>query len=82
MRRADVTTRTGTVDMLNRSLLTGFLPVQFARAVGLGMLAAIPPLRNIAMREGMAPGSGFRSLFDAIPGQGKRSAGSRPFVIA
>jgi len=62
MRRADVTTRTGTVDMLNRSLLTGFLPVQIARAVGLGMLAAIPPLRNIAMREGMAPGAGFKSL--------------------
>lgn len=63
MRRADVTTRTGTVDILNRSLLTGFLPVQLARAVGLGMLAAIPPLRNIAMREGMAPGAGIRSLF-------------------
>jgi len=68
MRRADVTTRTGTVDLLNRSLLTGFLPVQLARAVGLGAIAAIPPLRNIVMREGMAPGYGLRSLFE----RGKR----------
>jgi 2-octaprenyl-6-methoxyphenol hydroxylase len=65
MRRADVTTRTGTVDMLNRSLLTGFLPVQVARAAGLGLLAAVPPLRNIVMREGMAPGAGIRNLFRA-----------------
>ena len=65
MRRADVTTRTGTVDMLNRSLLTGFLPVQVARAAGLGLLAAVPPIRNIVMREGMAPGAGIRNLFRA-----------------
>ena len=63
LRRADVASRTGTVDLLNRSLLTGFLPVQFARAAGLGLLAAVPPLRNIVMREGMAPGAGLRSLF-------------------
>ncbi|WP_246272953.1 UbiH/UbiF family hydroxylase [Oricola thermophila] len=63
MRRLDVTTRTGTVDLLNRSLLTGFLPVQLARAVGLGLLAAMPPLRHIAMREGLAPGAGLRSMF-------------------
>lgn len=68
MRRADVTTRTGTVDMLNRSLLTDFLPVQIARAVGLGAISAIAPLRNIVMREGMAPGHGLRSLFE----RGKR----------
>ncbi|MFZ2100952.1 MAG: FAD-dependent monooxygenase, partial [Oricola sp.] len=63
IRRTDVATRTGTVDLLNRSLLTGFLPVQIARAAGLGLLAAIPPIRNIVMREGMAPGAGLRSIF-------------------
>lgn len=63
IRRADVATRTGTVDLLNRSLLTGFLPVQMARAAGLGLIAAIPPIRNIVMREAMAPGGGLRSLF-------------------
>ncbi len=52
-RRADVATRTAGVDLLNRSLLTGFLPVQMARAAGLGMLSAIAPLRKFAMRQGM-----------------------------
>jgi 2-octaprenyl-6-methoxyphenol hydroxylase len=64
LRRADVTSRTGAVDLLNRSLLTGFLPVQCARAVGMGVLSSVPPLRSLFMREGMQPGSGFRSLFD------------------
>lgn len=77
LRRADVTTRTGTVDLLNRSLLTGFLPVQIARAAGLGMLAAIPPLRNIAMREGMSPGAGFKSLFSRPVRERDRAEASR-----
>jgi 2-octaprenyl-6-methoxyphenol hydroxylase len=63
IRRADITSRTGAVDLLNRSLLTDLLPVQFARAAGLGVLAAVPPLRGLMMREGMEPGSGFRALF-------------------
>jgi 2-octaprenyl-6-methoxyphenol hydroxylase len=71
-RRADILLRTGAVDMLNRSLLTDFLPVQLARGLGLGLLAAIPPLRGIFMREGLRPGSSLRSLF-AQPGN--RSAG-------
>ena len=62
LRRADVTTRTGAVDLLNRSLLTGFLPVQFARAAGLGLLSVAPPLRGLFMREGMQPGWGLRAL--------------------
>lgn len=61
-RRADIMLRTGAVDMLNRSLLSAFLPVQVARSLGLGMLSAVPPLRDLFMREGMQPGSGFRAL--------------------
>jgi 2-octaprenyl-6-methoxyphenol hydroxylase len=71
-RRADILLRTGAVDMLNRSLLSDFLPVQVARGIGLGLLAAIPPLRGIVMREGLRPGSGLRGLFVQ---PGKRSAG-------
>jgi 2-octaprenyl-6-methoxyphenol hydroxylase len=71
-RRADILLRTGAVDMLNRSLLSDFLPVQLARGIGLGLLAAIPPLRGAFMREGLRPGSGLRGLF-AQPGN--RSAG-------
>jgi 2-octaprenyl-6-methoxyphenol hydroxylase len=71
-RRSDIILRTGAVDMLNRSLLSDFLPVQLARGIGLGLLAAVPPLRGLFMREGLRPGSGLRGLFDQ---PGKRSAG-------
>ncbi|WP_299863417.1 UbiH/UbiF family hydroxylase [uncultured Hoeflea sp.] len=55
-RRIDVTSRTAGVDLLNRALLSSFLPMQALRAGGLAALSAIPPLRNLAMREGMTPG--------------------------
>jgi len=55
MRRIDVTSRTVAVDMLNRSLLTDFLPVQGARGFGLYLLDRIAPLRRAVMREGVEP---------------------------
>ena len=55
-RRTDVTSRTAGVDLLNRALLSSFLPVQALRAGGLAALSAVPPLRLLAMREGMTPG--------------------------
>ncbi|MCP4318815.1 MAG: UbiH/UbiF family hydroxylase [Hyphomicrobiales bacterium] len=58
-RRSDVVSRTASVDMLNRTLLNAFLPVQMARSAGLAALASFAPLRNFAMREGMKPGGGF-----------------------
>jgi 2-octaprenyl-6-methoxyphenol hydroxylase len=54
-RGADVTTRTLAVDLLNRSLLTDFLPVQGARGLGLWLMQQIGPLRRAVMREGVAP---------------------------
>jgi len=57
MRRADVTSRTLAVDLLNRSLLSDFLPLQGARGLGLTLLQHIGPLRRAAMREGVAPSS-------------------------
>jgi 2-octaprenyl-6-methoxyphenol hydroxylase len=54
-RRADIGTRTLAVDLLNRSLLTGFLPVQSARGLGLYALQKLGPLRRIVMRQGVAP---------------------------
>jgi 2-octaprenyl-6-methoxyphenol hydroxylase len=54
-RRADVRSRTVAVDLLNRSLLSDFLPVQGARGLGLFMIDRIGPLRRMAMREGVAP---------------------------
>ncbi len=55
MRRSDVTSRTLAVDLLNRSLLTGFLPVQGARGLGLYLIDRIAPLRRAVLREGVAP---------------------------
>lgn len=61
-RRPDVLSRTASVDLLNRSLLSGFLPVQMLRATGLHLLSSIAPLRHLVMREGIEPGRGLRSL--------------------
>jgi 2-octaprenyl-6-methoxyphenol hydroxylase len=55
VRRADVGTRTLAADLLNRSLLTSFLPVQGLRGLGLYALEQIGPLRRAIMREGVAP---------------------------
>jgi 2-octaprenyl-6-methoxyphenol hydroxylase len=61
-RRLDIASRTASVDLLNRSLLSGLLPVQMLRAAGLQVLASVGPLRNLVMQEGVAPGRGLRSL--------------------
>lgn len=61
-RRLDVLSRTYSVDLLNRSLLSGFLPVQMVRAAGLHLLSGFAPLRNMLMREGVEPGRGFSAL--------------------
>lgn len=61
-RRADIVSRTASVDLLNRSLLSDFLPVQMLRAAGLHVLSAIAPLRNLVMREGIEPGGSLRNF--------------------
>ena len=53
-RQADVRTRTLAVDVLNRSLLTDFLPVQAARGFGLAVASSVPLLRRALMRQGLA----------------------------
>lgn len=55
MRRVDVGSRTMAIDLLNRTLLTDFLPVQAIRGLGLYVLNRIGPLRRAAMREGISP---------------------------
>jgi 2-octaprenyl-6-methoxyphenol hydroxylase len=54
-RRTDIMIRAGAVDGLNRALITGFGPFDFARGAGLAALGAIGPLRRFVMREGVAP---------------------------
>jgi 2-octaprenyl-6-methoxyphenol hydroxylase len=55
-RRADIATRAAAVDMMNRSLLSDFLPVDLARGFGMAALDLIPPLRRAVMRQGIEPG--------------------------
>lgn len=66
-RLGDVRTRTNAVDLLNRSLLTGFLPVQAARSAGLYLAGKVGPVRRMLMREGMTPGSAFRPVLKDQP---------------
>ncbi len=54
-RRGDVNSRGVAIDLLNRTLLTDFLPVQGLRGLGLYMIDRIGPLRRAVMREGIAP---------------------------
>ncbi len=54
-RRADVTSRTIAVDLLNWSLLTDFVPVHGARGLSLYLVDRIGPLRRAVMREGVTP---------------------------
>jgi 2-octaprenyl-6-methoxyphenol hydroxylase len=54
-RRLDITSRAWSIDLLNRSLISGFLPVQLLRGAGLFALKTINPLRRLAIREGLGP---------------------------
>lgn len=54
-RRADVTSRTLAVDLLNRSLLTGLVPAHGLRGLSLYLLGRVGPLRRAVLREGIAP---------------------------
>ena len=64
-RRVDVASRTLAVDLLNRSLISGFLPIQAARGIGLHLLSGVGPLRRLFMREGLAPQTGLPKLMQA-----------------
>jgi len=55
LRRADVMSRSLAVDLLNRSLMSDFLPWQAARGLGLFLTERLGPLRRAAMHEGVAP---------------------------
>jgi len=52
-RRRDVQPRQQVIDLMNRSLLSGLLPVEGARAVGLALIANFAPLRRFMMRQGI-----------------------------
>lgn len=65
-RQADVRSRTLSVDLLNRSLLSDFLPVQFLRSAGLHLLSALGPLRTVVMREGIEPLGSLKAFREGL----------------
>ena len=65
-RRLDVLSRAVGVDLLNRSLLTGLLPVQAARGAVFAGLNAFAPLRRLVMRVGLEPPSALPSLMRPV----------------
>ncbi|MGR7997021.1 UbiH/UbiF family hydroxylase [Xanthobacter sp. ZOL 2024] len=52
-RRSDIEGRMRAVDVLNRSLLSDFLPIQSMRGFGLYLLDRVGPLRRAVMRLGI-----------------------------
>ncbi|MBM3576308.1 MAG: ubiquinone biosynthesis protein UbiH [Alphaproteobacteria bacterium] len=54
-RRADIGFRTHGVDLLNRSLIIPYLPVDLLRGAGFIAMAALGPLRRAVIREGVLP---------------------------
>lgn len=54
-RRLDIASRAWSIDLLNRSLISQFMPVQLLRGAGLFALKTINPLRRLAIREGLGP---------------------------
>lgn len=54
-RRRDIALRTHSVDVLNRTIMTDFLPVDVARGLGAVALRLVGPLRRAVLREGILP---------------------------
>jgi 2-octaprenyl-6-methoxyphenol hydroxylase len=54
-RRPDIALRTSGIDILNRSLLSDFLPVDLLRGLGSLAFATIAPLRRAIILEGILP---------------------------
>ncbi|MCU0820347.1 MAG: FAD-dependent monooxygenase [Beijerinckiaceae bacterium] len=51
-RKMDVEARSSGVDILNTAIIGNLLPLDLARAAGLSLFNAVPPLRRLAMRLG------------------------------
>lgn len=59
LRRRDVAPRQQIIDLMNRSLLSGYLAFDASRAAGLSLVARFGPLRRLVMRRGLSPTSGL-----------------------
>lgn len=64
-RRLDVFPRQFAIDVLNRTLISSFLPFQAGRMLGITALQSVGPLRRAIMRQGLAPVSGLPKVMSA-----------------
>ena len=55
MRRAEVLPRQQLIDLMNKSLLLGFLPLEGVRALSLSALHYLGPLKRFVMERGLQP---------------------------
>ena len=55
LRRAEVLPRQQVIDLMNKSLLLGLLPLEGARALSLAALHYLAPLKHLVMRHGLQP---------------------------
>ena len=65
-RFADIASRETAINLLNRSLLSDFLPVTALRGGGLWAMDRIGPLRRLFMREGLQPGFAVPGLMKMV----------------
>jgi 2-octaprenyl-6-methoxyphenol hydroxylase len=54
-RRSEVLPRQQVIDLMNKSLLKGYLPMEAARAAGLAALHYVTPLKRFVMSHGLSP---------------------------
>ena len=47
------------IDLMNRSLLSGFMALETGRAIGMTLLSQFGPLRRAVMQYGLAPSAGL-----------------------
>jgi 2-octaprenyl-6-methoxyphenol hydroxylase len=76
-RRGDISLRTNGVDILNRSLLSDFIPVDVARGAGMFAFSMIGPLRRALMREGILTHGSLPRLMQPRPRRLPLRAGAR-----
>ena len=80
-RRRDISVRTDSVDILNRTIMTDFAPVDVARGLGAVALRLVGPLRRAILREGILPPGPVRRRGPAVAARGRPpppAAATRP----
>jgi 2-octaprenyl-6-methoxyphenol hydroxylase len=75
-RHSDISVRTLGIDVLNRSLLSDLLPVDFMRSAGVLAFSMIGPLRRAIMREGILPHGHLPRLMQPLPARKKSVHGN------